>query len=94
MAIFIALNVILSRFCSVHIPFEGVEGIRIGFGTLPLVLSGILLGARLGFLAGLIGTISRVIPVAHSGMKPPIRIPAGIRIGGLSFYDEYKSLLG
>lgn len=78
MAILIALNIILSRFCSFHIPFEGVESIRIGFGTLPLVLGGILLGARLGFFAGIIGDLSGFI-LAPTGMfLPTFTIAAGL----------------
>ena len=78
MAIFIALNMILSRICSVHIPFEGVESIRIGFGTLPLVLSGILLGARLGFLAGLIGDVLGFILAPSGIFLPTFTIAAGL----------------
>lgn len=78
MAILIALHMILSRICSVHIPFEGVESIRIGFGTLPLILSGILLGARLGFFSGVIGDLLGFV-LAPAGMfLPTFTIAAGL----------------
>jgi ECF transporter S component (folate family) len=78
MAIFIALHMILSRICSVHIPFEGIESIRIGFGTLPLVLSGILLGARLGFFAGVIGDLLGFMLVPTGMFLPTFTIAAGL----------------
>lgn len=57
MAMLIALNVILTRVFSIRISFEGIEGIRIGFGTLPVILAGLLLGARQGFITGVIGDL-------------------------------------
>jgi ECF transporter S component (folate family) len=78
MAILIALNIILSRVCSVHIPFEGVESIRIGFGTLPLVLGGILLGARLGFFAGIIGDLAGFVLAPMGMFLPTFTIAAGL----------------
>lgn len=70
MAMLIALNVILTRFFSVRIPFEGIDGIRLGFGTLPLILGGVLLGARAGFLLGVIGDLAG-FALAPSGMYLP-----------------------
>ena len=70
MAMLVALNVILTRFFSVRIPFEGIDGIRLGFGTLPLILSGLLLGVRAGFLVGVIGDLTG-FAIAPSGMYLP-----------------------
>lgn len=57
MAMLVALNIILTRVFSIRISFEGIEGIRIGFGTLPVILAGVLLGARQGFITGVIGDL-------------------------------------
>jgi ECF transporter S component (folate family) len=65
--IFIALSVVLTRFASLRIPIGGIEGIRIGFGTLPIVLSGILFGPGVG---GLVGALADVIGFALSPMGP------------------------
>lgn len=70
MAMLVALNIILTRFFSVRIPFEGIDGIRLGFGTLPLVLGGVLLGARAGFVIGVIGDLAG-FAIAPSGMYLP-----------------------
>ncbi len=48
----IALSIILTRFASVRIPIGGIEGIRIGFGTLPIILGGIFFGPWLGMMVG------------------------------------------
>lgn len=53
----VALNIILTRVFSIRISFEGIEGIRIGFGTLPIILAGLLLGGKQGFITGVIGDL-------------------------------------
>ncbi len=52
-----ALSIIFARFLSLRISIGGVEGIRIGFGDLPLMLTGILLGPWWGALAGIVADI-------------------------------------
>ncbi len=87
MAMLVALNVILTRFFSVRIPFEGIDGIRLGFGTLPLILGGLLLGARAGFLIGVVGDLAG-FALAPSGMYlPTFTLVAGGygAIAGLTF---------
>lgn len=56
-AMLVALNIILTRIFSIRISFEGIEGIRIGFGTLPVILAGVLLGGKQGFITGVIGDL-------------------------------------
>lgn len=56
-AMLVALNIILTRVFSIRISFEGIEGIRIGFGTLPVILAGLLLGSKQGFITGVIGDL-------------------------------------
>lgn len=56
-ALLVALNIILSRVLSIRIIFLGIEGIRIGFGILPVIIAGLLLGKRQGFITGIIGDI-------------------------------------
>ena len=56
---FIALNIILTRFFGQMIYIGGVQAIRLSFGEIPLILSGIVLGpvygAFCGVLADLVG---------------------------------------
>ena len=52
MALFTSLSIILTRMLSIRIPLFGVEGIRIGFGGLPIILAGFLLGPLAGGIVG------------------------------------------
>lgn len=58
-ALLIAFSVILSRFFSIKVSIGGVDGVRIGLGTLPIILaglrSGVIQGARVGALSDVIG---------------------------------------
>ena len=58
MGLLIALSIILTRIASLRIAIGGVEGIRIGFGGLPIILGGILFGPLSG---GLVGAISDLV---------------------------------
>ncbi|MDD3656493.1 MAG: folate family ECF transporter S component [Atribacterota bacterium] len=54
-SILVAMSIILSRIASIRIAVGGVEGIRIGFGKLPIILGSFIMGP---FYGGLIGAIS------------------------------------
>lgn len=51
-AFLIALSILLSRFFSIPIPIGGIEALRIGFGTFPIILSGFLFGPVVGAFVG------------------------------------------
>ncbi|MBC7340247.1 MAG: folate family ECF transporter S component [Firmicutes bacterium] len=53
----IALSVVLTRVASVRIPVGGVEAVRIGFGTLPILMAGIWGGPVFGFLVGAVADL-------------------------------------
>ncbi len=55
MALLIALNIILSRFLSVRVPLGGAEGLRIGFGSLPVIFAGVFMGPVAGGIVGAVG---------------------------------------
>lgn len=57
-SILTTLAIILTRVFSIRIPFMGVEGIRIGFGALPIIFAGVALGPVAG---GLVGAISDLL---------------------------------
>ncbi|MFZ7102392.1 MAG: folate family ECF transporter S component [Peptococcaceae bacterium] len=86
-ALLIALSVILTRFFSIKVSFGGVDGVRIGIGTLPIILaglrSGIFQGARVGALADIIGYFLSpggaymphfTLTSALNGILPPVLI--------------------
>ena len=54
----IALSILLTRVASIRLAIGGVEGIRIGFGGLPIILGGILFGPLYG---GIIGAFSDIL---------------------------------
>jgi ECF transporter S component (folate family) len=51
-ALFIAMSVVLTRFASLRIAIAGVEGIRIGLGSLPNIMAGMLMGPLYGGISG------------------------------------------
>ncbi|HSV31334.1 MAG TPA: folate family ECF transporter S component [Atribacteraceae bacterium] len=51
-ALLLALSIILTRFASIRVAIGGVEGIRIGFGTLPIIMTGVFFGPLAGILVG------------------------------------------
>ncbi len=57
MALLISITVILTRIASLRIAFAGVEGIRIGLGDLPIILTGMAFGPVSG---GIVGAISDI----------------------------------
>ncbi len=65
--ILVAMSVVLTRFASIRIAIGGIEGIRIGFGTFPIIFGGILFGPLLGALTG---ALADIIGFAVSPMGP------------------------
>ena len=53
-----ALGIVLTRFLSLRLPLFGVEGIRIGIGSLPMIFAGIVFGPVAG---GLVGAVTDVV---------------------------------
>lgn len=53
-ALLSGLSIVLTRVLSIRIPIGGIEGIRIGFGPLPLIVAGIFLGPIDGAVCGII----------------------------------------
>ncbi|NCB42652.1 MAG: folate family ECF transporter S component [Clostridia bacterium] len=53
MALLATISLVLTRFFSFYIPFMGAQSMRVGFGTVPVILAGLLLGAPAGGFVGL-----------------------------------------
>lgn len=68
-AFLIALSILLSRFFSISIPLGGVEALRIGFGTFPIVLSGFLFGPLMG---AIVGGIANLLGLLIRGVGAPL----------------------
>jgi len=70
-SIFCALNIVLTRFFSVMIMENTV---RLGFGNLPIILSGMLLGPFAGALTGIVSDIIGVMVNPMGSFHPGITL--------------------
>ncbi len=50
--LFIAMSLVLKIIFEIYIPLAGIPALRINFASIPLMLSGIILGPTAGFLTG------------------------------------------
>lgn len=57
LSLLISLNVVLTRVASIRIGYGGIEGFRIGFGSFPTILAGIMFGPAGGGVVGAVGDI-------------------------------------
>jgi riboflavin transporter len=57
LSFFICISIILTRYGSFRFSVFGVEVTRFGFGSLPIVLSGIIFGPIHGFIVGVLSDI-------------------------------------
>ena len=57
-ALLAAVSVVLTRFFSYMVPLGGLPALRVGFGSVPLIVSGIMLGPLVG---GIVGVVSDVV---------------------------------
>lgn len=71
MSLLIALNIILERYLSLRLPMLGVEGLRIGFGAVPVIFAGIFMGPVAGGLVGAVGDIVGFIVAPLGGAYVP-----------------------
>ncbi len=79
MALLIALNIIFTRLLSVRIPLGGVEGLRIGFGSLPVIFAGIFMGPLAGGLVGAIGDLIGYLINPIGAYMPHFTLTAALR---------------
>ena len=57
LGLLVGLNVVLTRVASIRIAIGPVEGMRLGFGHLPVVLASLALGPVAGALTGALGDL-------------------------------------
>lgn len=58
MALLTTVSLVLTRFLSFYIPFMGTQSMRVGFGDVPIILAGLLLGPYAGGLVGLVADVA------------------------------------
>lgn len=57
LALFVSLNIVLTRVASIRITIGPVEGIRLGFGTFPVFFAGVSMGPFAGAVVGALGDL-------------------------------------
>lgn len=79
LALLIGLDVVLSRVASIRIPLGGAEGLRIGFGALPIVFAGMVYGPLAGAIVGGVGDLLGYFVNPMGGYLPVFTVTAALR---------------
>lgn len=95
-SLLIALSVILTRFFSIKLSIGGVDGVRIGIGTMPIIIAGlrngVFEGAKVGAIADFIGYLTSpggaymphfTVTAALNGVLPSLFIGKKEKINNL-----------
>ncbi|AEX85525.1 putative membrane protein [Marinitoga piezophila KA3] len=91
-ALFIVLSIILTRLLSFRFSLFGVESIRIGFGTLPIFLSALILGPWYGFMVGALADFFGYWINPMGPFMPHFTLTSGLHglLPGLVFWYVFK----
>jgi ECF transporter S component (folate family) len=90
LGLLISLDIILTRFLSIQTPI-----LRIGFGFIPIALSGMLFGPIIGGVAAAVGDILGMLIFPHAPYFPGFTVSAfaGGCIYGLFLHKQSPSLI-
>lgn len=88
LGLLIALQVVLSRFLSIHTPI-----VKIGFGFLPLAIMGILYGPFIGGVGAIVADIIGIILFPTGAYFPGFTLTTGLTgfVYGSLLYNKPKS---
>lgn len=78
LSLFTTISIILTRFFSVMLPIAGIAGIRLSFGDIPILLSGILFGPLAGALVGITADIIGAVFLSTFGYFPGFTVSAAL----------------
>jgi ECF transporter S component (folate family) len=56
-AVLAAISIILTRVLSIMVPLGGLPALRLGFGSMPIMISGMLFGPVIGALTGIVADL-------------------------------------
>ena len=76
--LFIAMSLVLKVMFEVYIPLGGIPALRINFSSVPLLLSGIILGPFAGFLTGTAADIINFIVKPGGPFFPGFTLVSGL----------------
>lgn len=89
-----AISIVLTRFVSIMVPLAGgLPALRLGFGELPIVLSGLLLGPLVGGITGLVADLIGALAFPQGPFFPGFTLSSmlwGILPGIYSIYLRRK----
>ena len=77
-ALLSAISIILTRFFSVMLPIGGILGVRISFGDIPIILSGLLFGPLAGALTGAVSDVIGAVFLSAYGYFPGFTLSAAL----------------
>lgn len=82
------ISIILTRFLSPMIPLGGVPALRIGFGSIPLILSGMMFGPVVGAITGVVADLAGVLINPQGSFFPGFTLSSALFgvISGLLFF--------
>lgn len=85
--LFIAMSLVLKVMFEIYVPLAGMPALRINFASIPLMLSGIVLGPTTGFLVGAIADIINFIAAPSGPFFPGFTLVSALSgmIPGLIF---------
>ncbi len=92
LALFVAINIILTRFLSFYMPIFGANTIRVGFGHVPIILSGVLFGPIAGAMVGAVSDFSGTLLFSPFPYFPGFSLTAALTgfIPGVLFHYVIK----
>lgn len=76
--LFISMSLVLKVIFNIIIPLAGVPALRINFASIPLMLSGIILGPLPGFLTGAVADIINFIVKPDGPFFPGFTLTSGL----------------
>lgn len=88
-----AISIILTRAFSIIVPIAGTQALRIGFGGVPIMISGILFGPIMGGLAGVTADLIGFMINPMGAYFPGFTLTAALSgfIPGVFYHYIYKN---
>ena len=91
-ALLMSISIVLARFCAIYI----TPSVRINFGNIPIMLTGLVFGPVIGAIAGALSDVIGSVFLAALGWYPPITVSAalmGLIPGLLAFLIKREQTL-
>ncbi len=90
----VAISIVMTRFLYFFIPIAGLPTIRISFGEIPLMISGLLFGPVLGGISGLAADVIGITVNSQGAFHPGFTLSSvlwGVIPGIFGMYFKFKA---